>query len=47
MEKDNKSDYMLAASSGTATLPDGLQKIHDAFKDHTPGEFIWGGRNRY
>ena len=43
MEKDNKSDYMLAASSGTATLPDGLQKFYDAFKDHTPGEFIWGG----
>ncbi len=43
MEQDNKSDYTLVAANSNASLPDALQKFYDAFKDKTPGDFIWGG----
>ncbi len=38
-----EQDYILAVSAGETSLPDALQKFYDAFKDKTPGEFIWGG----
>ena len=42
-----EKDYILAAvpasSDGKAALPDSLQNFYNAFKDKTPGEYIWGG----